>query len=65
MFIKLKDLTDFKWDRVYIFTPYTRHEKIDEALGFVWQPASTTVLRNLRDLGRFEGHANQAASSGS
>jgi hypothetical protein len=39
MFIKLKDLTDFKWDRVYIFTPYTRHEKIDEALGFVWQPA--------------------------
>jgi hypothetical protein len=37
--IRLKDLTDFEWDRVYIFPSYTSHQRVDDDLGFVWQPA--------------------------
>jgi hypothetical protein len=37
--IRLKDLTDFEWDRVHIFPSYTPHKVIDDDLGFVWQPA--------------------------
>lgn len=37
--IRLKDLTDFTWDRVHIFTPYLATETIDKDLGYVWQPS--------------------------
>jgi len=37
--IRLKDLTDFSWDRVHIFTPYMATETIDKDLGCIWQPA--------------------------
>jgi hypothetical protein len=37
--ISLKDLTEFTWDRVHIFTPYTPNERIDKELGYVWYPA--------------------------
>lgn len=37
--IRLKELTDFTWDRVHIFTSYIGTETIDENLGYAWQPA--------------------------
>jgi hypothetical protein len=37
--VSFKDLTDFKWDTVYIFPPYTQDKVIDDDLGFVWKPA--------------------------
>jgi hypothetical protein len=46
--VKLKDLTDFKWDRVYIFPPYTRLETIDNDLGFVW-PQARSIRIDYRD----------------
>lgn len=45
--IRLKDLTDFTWDRVHIFNPYTPTEKIDEDLGYVWQSAGHTDIYTL------------------
>lgn len=32
--INLKDVTEFEWEKVYIFQPYTQKEFIDEKLGF-------------------------------
>jgi hypothetical protein len=46
--VKLKDLTDFKWDRVYIFPPYTGLETIDNDLGFVW-PQARSIRTDFRD----------------
>jgi hypothetical protein len=37
--IRLKEITDFEWDRVFIFPSYTSHQRIDDDLGLVWQPA--------------------------
>jgi hypothetical protein len=30
--VRLRDMTDFTWDRVYVFPPYTRVERINEDL---------------------------------
>jgi len=46
--IRFSDLADFKWDRVYIFTPYTPTKRIDEDLGYVWQPARSIDI-SVRD----------------
>jgi hypothetical protein len=46
--VKLKDLTDFKWDIVYIFPPYTGLETIDNDLGFVW-PQARSIRTDYRD----------------
>jgi hypothetical protein len=35
--IKIVDITDFAWDKMYIFTPYTTSAQVDRALGFEWQ----------------------------
>lgn len=43
--IRLNDLTDFAWDRVHIFSPYTSAKQIDEDLGYSWPPA--------RDIGQY------------
>lgn len=48
--IRLKDLTDFPWDRVHIFTPYQATETIDENLGYVWQPARSIGLYQRDDV---------------
>jgi hypothetical protein len=32
------------WQRVYIFGPYTPHERIDDALGFHWADAERTSI---------------------
>jgi hypothetical protein len=34
-------LTDFSWDKLYIFTPYTSAETISRKLGFKWSGANT------------------------
>ena len=31
--IKIKELTDFQWDKMYVFTSGARNEHIDKALG--------------------------------
>jgi hypothetical protein len=41
-------LTDFKWDKVYIFPPYTGLETIDNDLGFVW-PQARSIRTDYRD----------------
>jgi hypothetical protein len=35
--IKMADLTDFTWDKMHIFTPYTPQATVDRALGFEWK----------------------------
>lgn len=32
----MADLTDFDWQRLYIFAPYTTQKQIDRSLGFEW-----------------------------
>ncbi len=39
--IHLKNATDFSWDRVHVFSPYIGAEKINEDLGYAWQPAES------------------------
>jgi hypothetical protein len=34
---RIADITDFTWDKMYIFTPYTTQSQVDRALGFEWQ----------------------------
>lgn len=34
--IHLQNLTNFEWDTLYIFGPYTPKEVINEKLGFTW-----------------------------
>jgi hypothetical protein len=35
--IKIADITDFTWDKMYIFAPYTSPAQVDRALGFEWK----------------------------
>lgn len=35
--IRIADITDFTWDKMYIFAPYTTQAQVDRALGFEWQ----------------------------
>lgn len=42
--VRLRDLTDFQWDKVYIFRPYTTPEDINKALGFIWAEAEETQI---------------------
>lgn len=48
--IRLKDLTDFTWDKVHIYTPYFATERIDEDLGYVWQPARSIGMYQRDDV---------------
>lgn len=34
--IDLADFTDFNWDRVFVFPPYTALDTIDAAIGYGW-----------------------------
>jgi hypothetical protein len=42
--INLADLTDFAWDNLYIFAPYTTPEQINVALGFTWPDAESSDI---------------------
>src|SRR5262249_4753543 len=39
-----KDFTDFKWEKVYIFPPYTSTANVNKALGFDWPSAKNTGI---------------------
>jgi len=34
--VKVSDVTDFKWDKLFIFQPYTPIDRINSRLGFRW-----------------------------
>jgi hypothetical protein len=34
--VRLASVTDFKWDRVYAFPPYSTRARVSEELGFEW-----------------------------
>ncbi|MGV2882478.1 hypothetical protein [Paenibacillus taichungensis] len=38
--IDFKKITGFSWDKVYVFTPYTPEEEINQQLGFNWSKAN-------------------------
>jgi len=40
-------LTDFQWERLYIFDPYTTVDEIHRALGFRWNAAASTGIDKL------------------
>lgn len=48
--VRFKDLTDFAWDKVHLFNPYTSTEKIHEDLGYVWPPAQSIGLYTRDDI---------------
>jgi hypothetical protein len=42
---RLTSVTDFEWDRVHVFGPYTPPAQIDRALGFHWDDAENSEAR--------------------
>jgi hypothetical protein len=42
--VELRDLTDFEWEKVYIFPPYTSADQIKRDLGFDWPSAKDTGI---------------------
>jgi hypothetical protein len=42
--IDLARLTDFDWDRLYIFGPHSKRDEIESALGFDWPGVSKTKI---------------------
>ena len=43
---KMLDLTDFDWDGLFIFGPYTSQDDIEKALGYKWKSASKTGIES-------------------
>ena len=43
-YIDFSEITDFPWDSLYIFVPYTSHEKISKTLGFFWLGSRFTSI---------------------
>lgn len=46
--VSLNELTDFQWQRMFIFVPYTPIQKIHKSLGFEWDRAEKTNV-HMRD----------------
>ncbi len=45
--VRLAELTDFTWERVHVFRPYSTRESIERELGFSWDGADATgIARN-------------------
>ncbi|MDQ0243113.1 hypothetical protein J2S09_000649 [Bacillus fengqiuensis] len=42
--IDLRQLFDFKWDEVYVFSPGTELKVMEETLGFTWFDAKSTKI---------------------
>ena len=40
----MSDLTDFAWQKLYVFPPYTTQKQIDRSLGFEW-PDPAGIIR--------------------
>jgi hypothetical protein len=53
-------LTDFTWDALFIFGPYTPVSEIEKALGFAWPPAKKSGIAkcfyNPNIVAVFDGH---------
>ncbi len=48
--IDLRQLLDFKWDDVYVFTPGTKLKTVEETLGFQWFDAKSTRIDQRDDV---------------
>jgi hypothetical protein len=44
--IDFKKIAPFDWDKLYIFTPYTSSEIIDNELGFSWDNSAVARVEN-------------------
>jgi hypothetical protein len=44
--LNVAELTDFQWDRLYIFAPFASHDDIQESLGFAWPNVSKTHIHH-------------------
>jgi hypothetical protein len=42
--IDIANLTNFTWDSLYIFAPYSTPEQINHTLGFTWSEASPSAI---------------------
>ncbi len=42
--VDFNEIAPFAWDRVYIFGPYTPHQRIHDSLGFHWPDVSATTI---------------------
>lgn len=40
------EITQFSWDRVYFFEPYTHPSRIDDELGFFWLESRFTTIES-------------------
>ena len=44
--IDLLQLTEFEWDRAFLFAPYTNQEQINKTLGFYFEDKSQIAIRD-------------------
>ena len=44
--VVMSDLTDFDWQQLYVFAPYTTQKRIHRALGFEWSDPEGIELRD-------------------
>ncbi len=42
--LDFEELFDFKWDKVYVFKPYTPIDEVNKQLGFTWLGAKSTGI---------------------
>lgn len=47
---KVRSLTNFEWEKMYVFAPYTPTAEINRALGFNWEDASGTGIDRRDDI---------------
>ena len=68
--VRLADLTDFHWQRLYVFGPYASQQRIDDTLGFSWpdpsgiQSSDSLVLLVFVDGSRVVSYVEQPRSAG-
>jgi hypothetical protein len=43
--VDFAEIAPFPWERVYVFGPYTSHERIQETLGFDWPGVRRTTVQ--------------------
>jgi len=48
--VKIRSLTNFQWDKMYVFTPYTPIAEINRTLGFEWEDAASTGIDRRDDI---------------
>jgi hypothetical protein len=42
--VRMRELTDFAWDRLHVFEPYSSRASIESELGFAWPHADSTGI---------------------